>query len=169
LAARYVLRVSRIELETLIAAPPDRCFDLSLSVELHLHSTASTGERVVAGVSSGVLKLGDQITWEARHLGMKHRLAMTISVEDAPRMFRDEMVRGPFRRLVHDHFFEPVDDGTLMRDVFEFASWLPPFDALVLKPHLRRFLLVRNATIKELAEGDGWRDYLPERAAAAGQ
>jgi len=30
--------------------------------------------------------------------------------------------------------------------------------------HLRRLLLRRNATIKELAEGEGWRDYLPERA-----
>src|SRR3954453_18253324 len=105
----------------MIAAPVERCFDLSLSVELHLHSTASTGERVVAGVSSGVLRLGDHITWEARHLGMRHRLSMTVTVEDAPRMFRDEMVRGPFRRLAHDHFFESVEADTRMRDVFEFS------------------------------------------------
>jgi ligand-binding SRPBCC domain-containing protein len=111
-----------------------------------------------------VLKLGDQITWEARHLGLKHRLSMTISVEDAPRMFRDELVRGPFRRLTHDHFFEPANGGTMMRDRFEFSSGFPPLDALVLKPHLRRFLLLRNAAIKELAEGDRWRDYVPERA-----
>jgi ligand-binding SRPBCC domain-containing protein len=156
--------VSRIELQTAISAPIERCYDLSLSVELHLRSTASTGERVVAGVSSGVLALGDHVTWEARHLGLKHRLSMTISVADPPRMFRDEMVRGPFRRLAHDHFFEQTDGRTLMRDVFEFSSGVRPLDALVLKPHLRRFLLRRNATIKELAEGEGWRDYLPERA-----
>lgn len=153
--------MSRIELQTLIAAPIERCYDLSLSVELHLRSTASTGERVVAGVSSGVLRLGDHVTWEARHLGLKHRLSMTISAADPPRMFRDEMVRGPFRRLVHDHFFEQADGRTLMRDVFEFSTGVRPLDALVLKPHLRRFLLHRNATIKELAEGEGWRDYVP--------
>jgi len=156
--------VSRIELQTVISAPIERCYDLSLSVELHLRSTASTGERVVAGVSSGVLALGDHVTWEARHLGLKLRLSMTISVADPPRMFRDEMVRGPFRRLAHDHFFEQTAVGTLMRDVFEFSSGVRPLDALVLKPHLRRLLLRRNATIKELAEGEGWRDYLPERA-----
>jgi ligand-binding SRPBCC domain-containing protein len=156
--------VSRIELQTVISAPIERCYDLSLSVELHLHSTASTGERVVGGVSSGVLALGDHVTWEARHLGLKHRLSMTISVADPPRMFRDEMVRGPFRRLAHDHFFEQTAVGTLMRDVFEFSSRVRPLDALVLKPHLRRFLLRRNAVIKELAEGEGWRDYVPERA-----
>jgi ligand-binding SRPBCC domain-containing protein len=153
--------VSRIELQTVIAAPIERCYDLSLSVEVHLRSAASTGERVVAGVSSGVLKLGDHITWEARHLGLKHRLSMTISAADRPRMFRDELVRGPFRRLVHDHFFEQTDGGTLMRDVLELSSGLRPLDELVLKPHLRRFLLRRNAVIKELAEGDDWRDYVP--------
>lgn len=159
--------MSRIELETVIAAPAERCFDLSLSVELHLHSTAATGERVVAGVSSGVLTLGDQVTWEARHLGMKHRLSTTISAMDAPRMFRDEMVRGPFRRLSHDHFFEPVADGTSMLDVFEFSSGVPPFDALILRPYLQRLLLGRNATIKQLAEGEGWSDFVPARADAA--
>jgi ligand-binding SRPBCC domain-containing protein len=114
-----------------------------------------------------VLTLGDQVTWEARHLGMKHRLSTTISAMDAPRMFRDEMVRGPFRRLSHDHFFEPVADGTSMLDVFEFSSGVPPFDALILRPYLQRLLLGRNATIKQLAEGEGWSDFVPARADAA--
>jgi ligand-binding SRPBCC domain-containing protein len=153
--------VSRIELQTVISAPIERCYDLSLSVELHLRSTASTGERVIAGVSSGVLTLGDHVTWEARHLGLKHRLSMTISAADRPRSFRDEMVSGPFRRFVHDHFFEQRGGGTLMRDVLEFSSGVRPLDALVLKPHLRRLLLRRNAVIKELAEGEGWREYVP--------
>jgi ligand-binding SRPBCC domain-containing protein len=156
--------MSLIELRTLIEAPAERCFDLSLSVELHLQSTASTGERVIAGRSSGVFELGDHVTWEARHLGLRHRLSMTISACDRPRMFRDELVRGPFRRLVHDHFFDPVERGTLMRDVFEFSSGVPPLDALVLSPHLRRFLLKRNRAIATLAESDGWRDYLRVRA-----
>ncbi len=154
--------MSRIELQTMIAAPAERCFDLSLSVELHLHATAATGERVVEGVSSGVLRLGDHVTWEARHLGWRHRLSMTISEYDRPRMFRDELVRGPFRRLMHDHFFESVEQGTLMRDVFEFSSGVRPIDALVLAPHLRRLLFRRNETIRQLAETDGWRDYIPD-------
>jgi ligand-binding SRPBCC domain-containing protein len=155
--------MSRIELQTLIAAPAERCFDLSLSVELHLDSTRNTGERVVEGVSSGVLGAGDEVTWEARHLGRRRRLSMTISAYDRPRMFRDEMVRGPLRRLAHDHSFEPVEHGTRMLDVFDFSSGLPPLDAIVLVPHFRRFLIRRNELIRTLAETDGWRDYLPAR------
>ena len=160
--------MSRIELETFIAAPPERCFDLSLSVEIHLDSTAHTGERVVAGPTSGLLGPGDTVTWEARHLGRRRRLTVRITAHDRPRTFRDEMVRGPFRRMRHDHRFEPEAGGTRMLDAFEFSSGFPPLDALVLAPHLRRLLLQRNAMIREAAEGDEWRRYLTAPSGRAG-
>ena len=77
---------------------------------------------------------------------------MRISAYDRPQMFRDELVRGPLRRLVHDHFFEQVGQGTEMRDAFEFESAVRKLDALVLVPRFRRLLLRRNETIKRLAE-----------------
>jgi ligand-binding SRPBCC domain-containing protein len=153
--------VSRIELTTLIAAPRERCFDLSLSVDVHLESTVHTGERVVAGPTSGVLALGGEITWEARHLGRRRRLSMAISAYERPRMFRDELVRGPLRKLAHDHFFEAVGQDTEMRDVFEFESSVQLVDSLVLARHFRRLLVRRNETIKRLAESNGWRRFLP--------
>jgi len=145
--------VSRIECETMIDAPPERCFDLSRSVELHLEAAASTGERAVDGVTAGLLGAGDTVTWEARHLGRRRRLTVRIASYDRPRFFRDEQVRGPFRRLVHDHVFEPASGGTRMRDVFEFASGFPLLDRLVLAPYLRRFLQRRNELIRRTAEG----------------
>jgi ligand-binding SRPBCC domain-containing protein len=148
--------MSRIELTTSIAAPRDRCFDLSLSIDVHLESTAHTGERVVAGPTSGLLGLGDEITWEARQFGKRRWLSMTVSAYDRPRMFRDELVRGPLRKLVHDHFFESVGQGTEMRDVFEFESPSRLVDSLMLAPHFRRLLLRRNEMIKRLAESDDW-------------
>ena len=153
--------MSRIELRTLIAAPRERCFDLSLSVDVHLETTVQTGERVVAGPTSGVLALGGEITWEARHLGRRRRLSMTVSAYERPRMFRDELVRGPLRKLVHDHFFEAVGEGTEMLDVFEFESSVWLVDSLVLARHFRRLLLRRNEAIKRLAESDDWRRVLP--------
>jgi ligand-binding SRPBCC domain-containing protein len=144
--------VSRIELETRIDAPPERCFDLSRSVELHLEAAAATGERAVDGVTTGLLGAGDTVTWEARHLGRRRRLTVRITAFDRPCFFRDEQVRGPFRRFVHDHRFEPAGGGTCMRDVLELASGFPLFDRLVLAPHLRRFLLRRNELIKRTAE-----------------
>jgi ligand-binding SRPBCC domain-containing protein len=144
--------VALIELETFIAAPAERCFDLSLSVELHLDSTVATRERAIAGKTSGVLALGDRVTWKAWHFRLPLRLSVQITKHDRPRSFRDEMIRGPLRRLRHDHRFEVVDGGTLMIDRFEFAV-LPLLDSLVLTPHFRKSLTGRNDLIKRAAEG----------------
>ena len=143
--------MAELVVETLIDAPPERCFDLARSVELHLESAAATGERAVAGTTSGLLGPGDCVTWEARHLGLRHRLSVRITAFDRPRLFRDEQISGPFRRLRHDHLFEPVADGTRMTDVFEFATFVPPLDRLVLAPYLRRFLTRRADAIRRAA------------------
>jgi ligand-binding SRPBCC domain-containing protein len=148
-----------IELETFISAPPERCFDLSLSVDLHLCSAAETSERVISGPTSGVLGLGDTVTWEGRHFGVRWRLTVRVTHYDRPRMFRDEMTDGPFRRLRHDHWFDEVDGGTRMTDAFEFTFLMPPLDALAAR-HLRRFLQRRAELIRRVAESDGWRQYL---------
>jgi ligand-binding SRPBCC domain-containing protein len=143
--------VTVISLETPIDATPERCFDLSLSVDVHLASTSSTGERVVDGPTSGLFARGDTVTWEARHFGRLRRLTVRIGGYDRPRWFRDEIVHGPFRRMQHDHWFEATDGVTLMRDRFDVAVF-PVFDRLVLAPYLRRFLVRRNALIRQLAE-----------------
>ena len=41
-----------IDISTVIAAPIERCFDLSRSIDLHLESMSHTNERAVAGVVS---------------------------------------------------------------------------------------------------------------------
>ena len=52
----------RFQLVTMIAAEPERAFDLSLSVDAHVASMGA-GERAVAGVTSGQLGPGDSVTW----------------------------------------------------------------------------------------------------------
>lgn len=159
-----------IRLTTVIHAPADRCFDLARSVELHMHSTATTGETIVDGVRTGLMGPGDQVTWRARHFGVWQRLTSRITAFDRPHHFRDSMVRGAFARFDHDHFFSQDPDGvTHMRDVFDFNSPLGPLgriaDALVLTAYLRRFLARRNLVIKAIAESDQWRALLEDPTA----
>jgi ligand-binding SRPBCC domain-containing protein len=144
--------LARIALETFIAAPPERCFDLARSVELHLASTARTDERVVAGRREGLFELGDEVTWEARHFLRRRRLTVRITALDRPRSFRDEAVGGALRHMRHDHVFEAVDSGTLMRDDFEFSCGVRLVDELVLWRHLARLLRARNACLRDAAE-----------------
>jgi ligand-binding SRPBCC domain-containing protein len=143
-----------VRLVTLIAAPVERCFDLSRSIDLHLESMAASRERAVAGVTSGLIGDGEEVTWEARHFGRWWRMTSRITEYDRPQRFVDEMVRGPFATFRHEHLFEAEADGrgTYMTDTVDFRM---PLGALVDRPtrrYLRRLLTARNLTIKAHAE-----------------
>ena len=117
------MAIIRIAIE--IAAAPAVCFDLARSVDAHVASTSATGERAVGGVTTGLLNLGDEVRWRARHFGVTQELTSRITALDRPNHFRDEMVRNTFRRLVHDHHFEACREGTRMVDVFDFSAIRP--------------------------------------------
>ena len=137
-----------INITTEVTAPIERVFDLSRSVDLHAASTAETGERAIAGATSGLMSLGQDVTWRARHFGNWQHLTSRITAFDPPTHFRDSLVRGAFRRFDHDHFFSQRGEITTMCDVFDFQSPLGLLgriaDHLVLTRYLRYFLNTRN-------------------------
>ena len=149
-----------IELRTFIAAPPERVFDLSRSIDLHKLSMERSREEAVAGRTSGLIGMGETVTWRARHLGLRQRLTIRISGCERPLWFRDELVRGAFATMVHDHHFAAADGGTEMRDVFRFSAPAGPLGRLVerwvLKRYMTRLLEDRNTAIKAAAEGRDW-------------
>lgn len=153
-----------IHLETVIAAPRERVFDLARSIDAHQDSTEDTQERAVAGVTSGLLGPEEEVTWEARHLGITQRLRVKITQFDRPRHFQDVMLKGAFSRMQHDHVFEDRKGMTVMIDRFEFQSplgWLGhAVDWVFLTGYMRRFLIKRNAILKQTAESDTWKKYL---------
>ncbi|MDT7790234.1 MAG: hypothetical protein QOF58_8653 [Pseudonocardiales bacterium] len=144
--------MTRFEVITEIAAPPRRVFDLSLDVGVHTASMAGSGERIIGGVTSGRMRLGDTVTWQARHFGLRWRMTSRITACDPPGYFVDEQVEGPFRWWRHEHHFEPDGDGTLMRDVVEFAAPLGPLgrlaEWLVLDRYLARLIRMRNEHLR---------------------
>ncbi|WP_118949514.1 SRPBCC family protein [Taibaiella helva] len=147
-----------ILMHTLIHATPERCFDLSRDAAVHLLSTDHTHERVVAGRSSGLFELGDAVTWEAVHLGIRQQLEVRISRFDRPHFFEDTMVRGAFRSMRHEHHFRRDGNSTIMTDIFDYTVPAGPlgrlFDELCLKSYMTRLLEKRNRVIKAIAEKD---------------
>ena len=93
--------MATIVMETIINASQQRCFDLARSIDLHLQSTVSTGERVVAGKTSGLVELSDEITWEATHFGVRQRLTVKIIEMSHYTSFTDCMVMGAFKSMNH--------------------------------------------------------------------
>ena len=153
-----------IVLNTIIKAPIERCFLLALSVDLHKLSTKRTNEDAIAGVTTGLMKLNDVVTWRAKHFGIYQNLTSRIAEYQAPDYFVSEMVKGAFKKLHHQHIFEDKDGETLMTDIFTFQAPFgilgELFSGLVLKNYMTGFLKERNRTIKEVAEGDSWKELL---------
>ena len=145
-----------IVVETNIDAPIERCFDLARDIGLHCATSSHTQERAVAGVTTGLIGLGESVTFEGVHFGIRQRLTSKIIEFDSPHRFTDEMTRGAFKSLRHVHEFSPTQAGTLMRDTVVWTSPLGVLgtlvDRLVLERHLRNFLVERNAKLKEVAE-----------------
>jgi ligand-binding SRPBCC domain-containing protein len=114
--------MSHIHLETFVHAPAELCFDLARNIDVHNAAAGKARERSVAGVASGMIGLGETVTWEAVHFGVRLRLTSKITAFDRPRMFKDEMQRGASNHWLHTHLFKPKQNGTLMIDDVDFAS-----------------------------------------------
>jgi ligand-binding SRPBCC domain-containing protein len=154
----------KIHLTSFIAAPVERVFDLSRSIELHQISTASTHEKAISGVMTGLINNDETVTWQAKHLFKTRQFTAKITAMQSPGFFIDEMIKGDFKRFHHEHHFKSVENGTIMIDLLHFET---PYgiigkmsNTLFLKSYLEKFLIKRNRMIKEYAETQKWKAIL---------
>lgn len=156
-----------IHLQTFINSSISICFDLSRNIDVHVRSTTQTNERAIAGRISGLIGLGETVTWEALHFGIKQQLTSKITALDAPFHFRDEQVKGIFKSMKHDHYFEQKDAFVLMNDTFAFESPLGILgklaNQLFLTKYMTELLYKRNQCIKDFAESDKWKTVLEQQ------
>ncbi|MFY0631351.1 MAG: SRPBCC family protein [Flavobacteriaceae bacterium] len=147
----------KIEIETVINSEDIALvFDLIRSIDLHLVSTEKTKEEAIAGKTSGLISLGETVTWRAKHLGFYQELTSIITDFECPTFFADEMVKGAFKSFRHEHYLKVENKTVIIKDIFKYES---PYgivgrviDILFLKNYMKRFLEDRNKTIKEYAE-----------------
>lgn len=142
----------RFQRRTVLPATPDVVYSRSLDVDFHQTSFAHSNERSIGGVRHGEMRLGDIVTWRARHLGRWWEMTTIISHADPPHRFVDEQHHGPFASFVHEHTFQPLGgDWTEMRDHVEFAAPLGVLgriaEATVLRWYLPRLIDIRNAAL----------------------
>jgi ligand-binding SRPBCC domain-containing protein len=148
-----------IRVATWIDAPVERCFLLSLSIDLHVASVRVTRKKVKGRVRTGLISEGETVTFRGRPFGV---LGHTSRIDQMRpySYFRDVMIAGPFRHFVHEHHFAAMDDGTRIRDEVRFSSRWGPLGRILARRRLKAFLMERGAVIKRVAESDEWRRYL---------
>lgn len=154
----------KIHLTTFIAAPVERVFDLSRSINLHQLSGAASNEKAIDGVMTGLINKDETVTWQAKHLFKTRQFTSKITAMQSPVSFTDEMIKGDFKSFYHEHHFKAVENGTIMIDLLFFET---PYgnigkivNRLFLRSYLQKFLLKRNEMIKQYAETNQWKAIL---------
>lgn len=142
---------------TVTAMDQAELFDRSRDIGAHTSSMRFSRERAVAGVTSGLIGPGEQVTWRAWHGGMPIRMTSIITEFDAPHRFVDEQLRGPFRAFRHVHEFSSADGSTTMIDRITFSA---PFgvigsvaERILLRPYLRHLIRKRNLYLVSASSG----------------
>jgi ligand-binding SRPBCC domain-containing protein len=95
------------------------------------------------------MREGALIDYELRVRGLPLRWRTRINVWQPPHRFVDEQIRGPYRLWIHEHWFEPRDGGTLVRDRVQYAV---PFDWLVhrwvVRPDIGKIFAFRAEALR---------------------
>ena len=164
-------RTFKLHDSILIAAPIERCFLLSTSIEIVALTLAMRPVRYKSsgrdGKLSGMILANDQLLWRGWKFGLPQMHETLITGFNQPIFFQDTMGRGRFAAFQHDHHFTETPTGTLLEDELRFSMPFGFAGALVgrfiMVPHIRGLLHRRFALLKRLAEGEGWRQYLDSK------
>jgi len=159
-----------IIVSTAIHAPIDRCFALSTRIELVQRTLGmklvDSGE--AGGVTTGHITANSRVHWKGWKFGLPTNHYTLITAFDPPHnstaYFEDSQERGRFATFRHEHFFKQQADHTTLEDRIHFTLPFGPLGrvaaALLLAPHIRKLARQRFAMIKQLAETEGWREWL---------
>ena len=158
----------RLEETIEVNAPVERCFDLARSIEVHVLGNVHFGENALAvgDVNSGLIRMGQTVAWRAKHFWTWQTLISRMTAFNRPVFFEDTMLRGAFESMRHEHFFRSLPDArTEMKDVLYFSAPLGVLgrvaEIVVLRRYMGNLLHERNVVLKQVAESDEWRKYLP--------
>ena len=97
------------------------------------------------------MRTGALIHYRLRIHGLPLRWVSEITVWNPPHCFVDEQRRGPYRRWIHEHRFEPCGPGTVCVDHVRYAvpggRWV---DKLFVKRDLDRIFDFRHEKLAAL-------------------
>ena len=142
-----------ILIKTIIYADQKTCFDLARDIDFHQKSLEHSKEKAIAGKTSGLIGLGESVTWEAIHFGIKQKLTSKITEFDTPIYFVDEQTKGIFKSFKHEHIFNKISDNeTEMIDRFVFESTLGFLGVIVnnlfVTKYMENLLSIRAKLLK---------------------
>lgn len=112
---------------------------------------------VILSESPVEMRVGTEIDYTIRYLGLKLGWKTLIEEYEPPFHFVDVQLRGPYKLWRHTHTFRPTEQGTLVHDRVEYALPMGPFGRLAhrvrVRSQLREIFAYRQKTLAEIFRG----------------
>lgn len=148
--------MTQIKITTIINASIEIVFDNCRNIDIHQYSANNTNEKAIAGRTTGLIEIGETVTWKGKHFGFYIQHESNISEMDFPNYFVDKQLKGLFKSFKHEHIFEQKENQIIMTDILDYETPFgilgKLFDTISLKNHLTNFILHRNQILKEISE-----------------
>lgn len=97
------------------------------------------------------MRPGLLIDYKLKLHGIPIRWQSEIPIWEPPHRFVDQQVRGPYKRWYHEHLFEEIDGGTLVKDQ---VHYIPRggrlLHHLMVRPDLMKIFQYRQAALKNI-------------------
>jgi len=115
-----VSKLYTLQREQWIPKPPEEVFPFFASTG-NLESLTPDWLHFHVISEPKAIERGTKIDYKLRIRGVPVRWQSEITVWEPPFRFVDEQRRGPYRTWIHEHRFEPRDEGTLVTDIVRYA------------------------------------------------
>jgi hypothetical protein len=157
--------MNKIEFNTHIKAPIERCFDLTRSIDFHKLSINPVKEESVAGCTSGLIGPNQHALMQSRLWGLRFSTELKITKFNPPFFLSYEIADSNFHSAVHDYYFYDISEETVMVNHFYYKpKWGligELINILFLEKYISRIITKRNDLLREYAETEKWRKILP--------
>jgi ligand-binding SRPBCC domain-containing protein len=155
-----------IKLTTFIAAPVERVFDLSRSVSLVKQALLANDIIITGEKTTGLLREGESVTLESKLFFKKRVWKLQITKIVKPEMYIEEQAEGFLKSFTHIRYFKPCENGSFLIDQVSYdlkqgiAGEVA--DKMVFRNYLSRVIEIKNASIKQAAESNRWKQYIDQ-------
>ena len=151
--------MTKITIKTVINSTIEDVFNNARNIDLHVRTMRKTNEQAIEGKTSGLISLGESVTWTAKHFGIKLYHKSLITEMKFPNYFIDKMVKGHFKTFEHRHTFNKISESsTMMTDIIEYQLPFHVFgviiDKIFLKKYLTKILTKRTLDLKKITENN---------------
>ncbi len=158
--------MNKIEFNTHIKAPIERCFDLSRSIDFHKISLSPVvKEESVAGCTTGLIGQNQHALMQSNCWGYHFSTELKIVKFNPPYFLSYEITDSNFESAIHDYYFYDIGDETVMVNHFYYKLKLGLMgeiaNLLFLEKYLNKTISKRNDLLREYAETSKWQGVLP--------